>query len=55
MQWESTKASLASIEPTLPMELQLFEDGNKQMKLHGRNFVTCLKTFFRLGFAKVSF
>lgn len=37
--WESTKVSLASIEPTLPMELQLFEDGNKQMKLHGRQTV----------------
>ncbi|KAG7228133.1 hypothetical protein INR49_013416 [Caranx melampygus] len=37
--WESTKVSLASIEPTMPMELQLFEDGNKQMKLHGRQTV----------------
>uniref|UniRef100_A0A8D0CQQ4 Nucleoporin 210 n=1 Tax=Sander lucioperca TaxID=283035 RepID=A0A8D0CQQ4_SANLU len=34
--WESTMVSLASIEPTMPMELQLFEDGNKQMKLHGK-------------------
>uniref|UniRef100_A0A7N6FI99 BIG2 domain-containing protein n=1 Tax=Anabas testudineus TaxID=64144 RepID=A0A7N6FI99_ANATE len=34
--WESTKVSLASIEPTVPMELHQFEDGNKQMKLHGR-------------------
>lgn len=33
--WESTKESLASIESTMPMELQLLEDGNKQMKLHG--------------------
>lgn len=33
--WESTKVSVASIEPTLPMELLLFKDGNKQMKLHG--------------------
>uniref|UniRef100_A0A7N8YDB4 Nucleoporin 210 n=1 Tax=Mastacembelus armatus TaxID=205130 RepID=A0A7N8YDB4_9TELE len=39
MLWESTKVSLASIEPTLPMELQQFEDGNKQMKLHGRQTV----------------
>ncbi|XP_071332766.1 nuclear pore membrane glycoprotein 210 isoform X1 [Trachinotus anak] len=39
MLWESTKVSLASIEPTLPMELQLFKDGNKQMKLHGRQTV----------------
>ncbi|XP_040914179.1 nuclear pore membrane glycoprotein 210 [Toxotes jaculatrix] len=37
--WESTKVSLASIEPTMPMELQLFEDGNKQKKLHGRQTV----------------
>ncbi|CAK6957463.1 LOW QUALITY PROTEIN: nuclear pore membrane glycoprotein 210 [Scomber scombrus] len=37
--WESTKESLASIEPTMPMELQLLEDGNKQMKLHGRQTV----------------
>uniref|UniRef100_A0AAQ5X8U0 BIG2 domain-containing protein n=1 Tax=Amphiprion ocellaris TaxID=80972 RepID=A0AAQ5X8U0_AMPOC len=34
MLWESTKISLASIEPTMPMELQLLEDSNKQMKLH---------------------
>ncbi|XP_078111484.1 nuclear pore membrane glycoprotein 210 isoform X1 [Sander vitreus] len=37
--WESTMVSLASIKPTMPMELQLFEDGNKQMKLHGRQTV----------------
>ncbi|KAA8590872.1 hypothetical protein FQN60_001815 [Etheostoma spectabile] len=37
--WESTMVSLASIEPTMPMELQLFQDGNKQMKLHGRQTV----------------
>lgn len=46
--WESTMVSLASIEPTMPMELQLFEDGNKQMKLHGKalclalNLLVCL-------------
>lgn len=35
--WESTMVSVASIEPTLPMELLLqMEDGNKQMKLHGK-------------------
>lgn len=33
--WESTTLSLASIEPTMPMELELLEDSNKQMKLHG--------------------
>ncbi|XP_077368198.1 nuclear pore membrane glycoprotein 210 isoform X2 [Festucalex cinctus] len=37
--WETTQVSLASIEPTLPMILQLFEDDNKQMKLHGRQTV----------------
>nr|XP_020466290.1 nuclear pore membrane glycoprotein 210 [Monopterus albus] len=37
--WESTKVSLASIEPTVPMELQQFADSNKQMKLHGRQTV----------------
>ncbi|XP_061698487.1 nuclear pore membrane glycoprotein 210 isoform X2 [Syngnathoides biaculeatus] len=37
--WESTQVSLASIEPLLPMTLQLFEDENKQMKLHGRQTI----------------
>lgn len=36
--WESSKGSLASIEPTIPMDLQLFEDSKKQMKLHGNIF-----------------
>lgn len=36
MLWESTKVSLASIEPTMPMKLQLLREGNKQMKLHGK-------------------
>ncbi|XP_074537883.1 nuclear pore membrane glycoprotein 210 isoform X2 [Halichoeres trimaculatus] len=39
MMWESTMVSVASIEPTLPMELLQMEDGNKQMKLHGRRTV----------------
>ncbi|KAJ3587076.1 hypothetical protein NHX12_013466 [Muraenolepis orangiensis] len=39
VEWESTKASLASIEPSMPMELQLYEDGHSQMKLHGRQTV----------------
>lgn len=39
MLWESTKVSLASIEPTMPMKLQLLREGNKQMKLHGRQEV----------------
>lgn len=33
--WESSKASLASIEPTMLMELILTEDNNGQKKLHG--------------------
>nr|XP_015823657.2 nuclear pore membrane glycoprotein 210 isoform X1 [Nothobranchius furzeri] len=37
--WESSKVSLASVEPTMPMKLQTFEDDNKQMKLHGRQAV----------------
>ncbi|XP_067096636.1 nuclear pore membrane glycoprotein 210 isoform X1 [Osmerus mordax] len=39
MVWESSKEALASIETTMPMELQQFEDGNKQKKLHGRQTV----------------
>lgn len=39
LMWESTMVSLASIEPTMPMELLQIEDGNKQMKLHGRRTV----------------
>ena len=34
--WESTKVSVASIEPTMPMKLLLLKDGNKQTKLHGK-------------------
>ncbi|MBN3325349.1 PO210 protein, partial [Atractosteus spatula] len=37
--WESTKVSLASIEPTMPMEQHIKEDGNGQKKLHGRQTV----------------
>lgn len=36
MLWESTKVSVASFEPSMPMELLQLEDGNKQMKLHGK-------------------
>lgn len=39
MFWESTKVSLASIEPSMPMELQLTEEDNKQKKLHGHQTV----------------
>lgn len=35
MIWESTKVPLASIEPHMPMELQMVKDGNDQMKQHG--------------------
>ncbi|XP_019732833.1 nuclear pore membrane glycoprotein 210 isoform X5 [Hippocampus comes] len=37
--WESSKVSLASIEPILPMTLHPFKDENKQMKLHGRQTI----------------
>lgn len=37
--WESSKVSLASIEPTMPMQLYLHEDNVKQNKLHGRQTV----------------
>ncbi|KAJ8016202.1 hypothetical protein DPEC_G00004740 [Dallia pectoralis] len=33
--WESSKSSLASIETTMPMKLEVQEDDNKQKKLHG--------------------
>lgn len=33
--WESSLVSVASVEPSMPMELLLLKDGNKQMKLHG--------------------
>ncbi|KAA0706727.1 Nuclear pore membrane glycoprotein 210 [Triplophysa tibetana] len=37
--WDSSKVSLASIEPTMPMQLYLHEDDVKQKKLHGRQTV----------------
>ncbi|NWH76544.1 PO210 protein, partial [Piaya cayana] len=33
--WESTKVSLATVAPDMPMELTLKEDGNGQKKMHG--------------------
>ncbi|KAK2534436.1 Nup210 [Columba livia] len=33
--WESTKMSLANIEPDMPMKLTLKEDGSGQKKMHG--------------------
>lgn len=37
--WESSKVSLASIEPTMPMQFHLQEDNSKQKKLHGSQTV----------------
>ncbi|KAL2103919.1 hypothetical protein ACEWY4_000787 [Coilia grayii] len=37
--WESSKASLASVEASMPIELQLFEEASKQKKMHGRQSV----------------
>ncbi|XP_072569892.1 nuclear pore membrane glycoprotein 210 [Paramormyrops kingsleyae] len=37
--WESSKVSLATMEPTMLMELILTEDNNGQKKLHGRQTV----------------
>ncbi|XP_056100665.1 nuclear pore membrane glycoprotein 210 [Rhinichthys klamathensis goyatoka] len=39
MIWESSRVSLASIEPTMPMKLHVHEDDSKQKKLHGRQTV----------------
>lgn len=46
--WESSLGSVASIEPSLPMELLLLKDGNKQMKLHGNTpaLAGCFLGFF---------
>uniref|UniRef100_A0AAY5KHY8 BIG2 domain-containing protein n=1 Tax=Esox lucius TaxID=8010 RepID=A0AAY5KHY8_ESOLU len=45
--WESTKVSLASIEPSMPMKLEVQEDSNKQKKLHGTVFCSaCTRTVF---------
>lgn len=41
--WESSKASVASIEPSVPMELLQIKDGNKQMKLHGDSSIIVSK------------
>uniref|UniRef100_H3C4Q9 Nucleoporin 210 n=1 Tax=Tetraodon nigroviridis TaxID=99883 RepID=H3C4Q9_TETNG len=37
--WESSLVSVASVEPSMPMELLLLKDGNKQMKLHGHQTI----------------
>nr|XP_033781607.1 nuclear pore membrane glycoprotein 210 [Geotrypetes seraphini] len=38
--WESTKASLASIDPFTPMELSLKADGSEQKKMHGLQIIS---------------
>jgi nuclear pore complex protein Nup210 len=43
--WESTKVSLASIEPTMPMKLELLQDSNKQKKLHGIILIFLMMVF----------
>lgn len=35
IQWESSRPSLASIEPAPPLQLVSRDDGNGQKKLHG--------------------
>uniref|UniRef100_A0AAV2M0I1 BIG2 domain-containing protein n=1 Tax=Knipowitschia caucasica TaxID=637954 RepID=A0AAV2M0I1_KNICA len=37
--WESTKVSLASIEPTMPLVFKLIEEDDHQKKLHGHQTV----------------
>ncbi|XP_063064114.1 nuclear pore membrane glycoprotein 210 [Engraulis encrasicolus] len=37
--WESSKVSLASVEASVPMELQLLEEAGQQKKMHGRQSV----------------
>lgn len=43
IQWESTRPSLASIEPDLPMRLVFQEDGSGQKKLHGLQAISVHK------------
>ncbi|KAJ7410211.1 nuclear pore membrane glycoprotein 210 [Willisornis vidua] len=43
--WESTKATFAHIEPSVPMELILKEDGNGQKKMHGLQTVVVQREF----------
>ncbi|NXK89767.1 PO210 protein, partial [Formicarius rufipectus] len=43
--WESTKTTFAHIEPSVPMELILKEDGNGQMKMHGLQTVVVHREF----------
>ncbi|NWV03465.1 PO210 protein, partial [Ptilonorhynchus violaceus] len=43
--WESTKKAIARIEPDLPMELTLKEEGNGQRKMHGLQTVVVDREF----------
>ncbi|NXY23714.1 PO210 protein, partial [Atrichornis clamosus] len=43
--WESTKKAIARIEPSMPMELTLREDGNGQKKMHGLQTVVVDREF----------
>ncbi|NXM72190.1 PO210 protein, partial [Serilophus lunatus] len=43
--WESTKPGFAHIEPAVPMELILKEDGNSQKKMHGLQTVVVHREF----------
>ncbi|NXU46916.1 PO210 protein, partial [Drymodes brunneopygia] len=43
--WESTKKAIARIEPELPMELTLKEEGNAEKKMHGLQTVVVDREF----------
>ncbi|NXK41787.1 PO210 protein, partial [Piprites chloris] len=43
--WESTKTAFAHIEPDMPMELILKEDGSGQKKMHGLQTVVVHRDF----------
>ncbi|NWQ71768.1 PO210 protein, partial [Neopipo cinnamomea] len=43
--WESTKTAFAHIEPDMPMELILKEDGSGQKKMHGLQTVVVHREF----------
>ncbi|NXF10178.1 PO210 protein, partial [Smithornis capensis] len=43
--WESSKPTFAHIEPDVPMELTLKEDGNGQKKMHGLQTVVVHREF----------
>lgn len=47
--WESTQVSLADIEPGVPMELTLKDDGSGQKKMHGMILVSMSNSLFAEG------